>query len=171
MSERHCRDCKFSGWDPDGPYCAHGDVLKVSQFGLSLSSGKLALICPAPEHPKFEAKEPTPRPEPRSDKAPRVVNAEREIALGRAATETLLKLSLELTAAESKGMSTEGQMNEIVWPTLAAYREKLASMGVKSKDSRRLAIGSFEVGRPSGGAYGRETCDWKPSEFPLFEKT
>ena len=28
-----CRECKFSRYDPDGPYCAHPEVLKTNPYG------------------------------------------------------------------------------------------------------------------------------------------
>jgi len=58
MAERDCRGCRFSGWDPDGPYCAHSKVLKKHPVGLALHSMELVKHCPAPGHPLFQARPP-----------------------------------------------------------------------------------------------------------------
>ena len=50
--KRECQGCKYSGFDiADGPFCVAPEVLKVGPWGLTLSSRKLAEICPAPAPP------------------------------------------------------------------------------------------------------------------------
>lgn len=42
---RDCGTCKYSGCDPDGPYCAHPKVLEKHHWGLDLSSQALPAFC------------------------------------------------------------------------------------------------------------------------------
>ncbi len=165
-------------------------VIKDHKFGLSLHSHTLAAICPAPELPKFEAKElakEAPRPElkPWSDKAvehqaqaaaPRATNVERELALGRACTETLMRITTGLVGAELRDRDERFMMQHVVWPALKAHREKMVAMCLAPSDekveevARRFETAGIKVGVRTGSLYGRDTCEAKPSEFPLFEK-
>jgi len=43
MNDKTCRNCKYAGWDPDGPYCANPEVLKEYEFGLNLSLSVIKL--------------------------------------------------------------------------------------------------------------------------------
>lgn len=36
METKKCTDCAHWGWDPDGHYCAHSDVLKTAPYGTIL---------------------------------------------------------------------------------------------------------------------------------------
>ncbi len=52
---RDCRTYTFAGWDPDGPYCAHAQVIAAGHsYGLRLGVPKLAAICPRPKLPFWE---------------------------------------------------------------------------------------------------------------------
>lgn len=54
---KECRGCRFSGWDPDGPYCVHPTVAEGFPAGIALSSRKVAERCPAPTHPHHAPRE------------------------------------------------------------------------------------------------------------------
>lgn len=56
--ERTCDSCKHLGWDPDDLYCAHPKVLEVRPYGVSLTGPTIARICPAPDHPLWEERQP-----------------------------------------------------------------------------------------------------------------
>jgi len=52
--ERSCATCKFSGCDPDGPYCCHSKVIIKHPYGLSLSSQTITEFCPSPSLPLWQ---------------------------------------------------------------------------------------------------------------------
>jgi hypothetical protein len=54
---RECRTCRFSGYDPDGPYCTQPQVTEGHPCGLVLSSRAVAEKCPAPKHPFWKVRE------------------------------------------------------------------------------------------------------------------
>lgn len=60
-AERHCKNCKHEGWDPDGSYCAHPKVIEKHPIGLALRNAVgpgLSGFCPHSEGlPLFEKRE------------------------------------------------------------------------------------------------------------------
>lgn len=54
---KNCRGCKFSGWDPDGPYCTEPNVAREYPYGAALHTRVVADRCPAPSHPHYSPRE------------------------------------------------------------------------------------------------------------------
>lgn len=58
MSEKNCRNCKWSGMDMDmDPYCIHPNVAKEHPYGLVLHNPKIGKFCEREKLPLWEPRE------------------------------------------------------------------------------------------------------------------